>query len=193
MSCEVGGNRPIAVGMVHQIGFAVPRVEDDNLFAEFAADAFKDAAGNWNVRRFLFSKWTLREGWDNPNVFTIAKLRSCGSETSLLQEVGRGLRLPVDENGNRVSGEDFRLNYIVDFTEADFAERLVSQINAEVVTLDVISEEKLAEVARKRGTTADDLFDELRAKGYIDRKMRYAATRKRMARPSRNGSLNRPS
>ena len=126
-------------------------------------------------------------------MFTIAKLRSCGSETSLLQEVGRGLRLPVDENGNRVSGEDFRLNYIVDFTEADFAERLVSQINAEVVTLAVISEEKLAEVAKKRGTTADDLFDELRAKGYIDRKMRYAATRKRMARPSRNGSLNRPS
>ncbi len=86
-------------------------------------------------------------------------------------EVGRGLRLPVDENGNRVSGEDFRLNYIVDFTEADFAERLVNQINGEVVTFTVITEEKLVEVAKKRGVTADDLFDELRAKGYSDRKM----------------------
>ncbi len=144
---------------------------EEILFGKKQLLSFKDAVGGWNVRRFLFSKWTLREGWDNPNVFTIAKLRSCGSETSLLQEVGRGLRLPVDENGNRVSGEDFRLNYIVDFTEADFAERLVNQINAEAATLAVISEEKLNEVAKKRGTTADDLFDELRAKGYIDRKM----------------------
>lgn len=42
-----------------------------------------------NPRRFIFSKWTLREGWDNPNVFQICKLRSSGSTTSKLQEVGR--------------------------------------------------------------------------------------------------------
>ncbi|WP_220455915.1 hypothetical protein, partial [Klebsiella pneumoniae] len=77
-------------------------------------------------------KWTLKEGWDNPNVFTIAKLRSSGSDNSKLQEVGRGLRLPVDENGNRISNEEFKLNYIVDFTEADFAERLVDEINGEL-------------------------------------------------------------
>lgn len=111
-------------------------------------DSSRTSPTCWNVRRFLFSKWTLREGWDNPNVFTIVKLRSCGSETSLLQEVGRGLRLPVDENGNRVSGEDFRLNYIVDFTEADFAERLVNQINGEVVTFTAITEEKLVKAAK---------------------------------------------
>ena len=141
---------------------------EEILFGKKQLLSFKDATGKWNVRRFLFSKWTLREGWDNPNVFTIAKLRSCGSETSLLQEVGRGLRLPVDENGNRVSGEDFRLNYIVDFTEADFAERLVSQINAEVVTLAVINEEKLEEVAKKRKTTSTALFAELLTKGLVD-------------------------
>src|SRR5699024_4729215 len=39
-----------------------------------------------NPRRFIFSKWTLREGWDNPNVFQICKLRSSGSEISKLQE-----------------------------------------------------------------------------------------------------------
>jgi type III restriction enzyme len=49
-----------------------------------------------------------------------------------LQEVGRGLRLPVDENGNRISNEEFWLNYIVDFTEFDFAEQLVKQINGEL-------------------------------------------------------------
>ncbi len=43
-----------------------------------------------NPRRFIFSKWTLREGWDNPNIFTLCKLRSSGSTTSKLQEVGRG-------------------------------------------------------------------------------------------------------
>ncbi|MBM3187032.1 MAG: type III restriction-modification system endonuclease, partial [Bacteroidetes bacterium] len=93
---------------------------------------FKNDEGKWNVCRFLFSKWALREGWDNPNVFVIAKLRSSGSEISKIQEVGRGLRLPFDENGTRQSqqtGEDFRLTYIIDFTERDFAEKLIGNIN----------------------------------------------------------------
>lgn len=68
-----------------------------------------------NPRRFIFSKWTLREGWDNPNVFQICKLRSSGSTTSKLQEVGRGLRLPVNEHMAREKTDDFRLNYYVDF------------------------------------------------------------------------------
>lgn len=91
--------------------------------------SFKDEKGNWILRRFLFSKWTLREGWDNPNVFVIAKLRSSGSEISKLQEVGRGLRLPVDENGRRLSDEEFRLSYIIDYSEKDFADKLVGEIN----------------------------------------------------------------
>lgn len=127
--------------------------------------------GNYNTLRFLFSKWTLKEGWDNPNVFTIAKLRSSGSEISKLQEVGRGLRLPVDENGNRISNEDFTLNYIVDFTEADFAAKLVEQINGEIPQTSVISEERLQAVAKARGVSSDDLFDVLYAeKHYIDRR-----------------------
>ena len=72
--------------------------------------SFRNEDGTYNTLRFLFSKWTLKEGWDNPNVFTITKLRSSGSDNSKLQEVGRGLRLPVDENGNRISNEDFQLN-----------------------------------------------------------------------------------
>ena len=95
---------------------------------------FKNDDGTWNVCRFLFSKWTLREGWDNPNVFVIAKLRSSGSEISKIQEVGRGLRLPFDENGTRQSqqtDEDFRLTYIIDFSERDFAKKLIGDINAD--------------------------------------------------------------
>ncbi len=131
--------------------------------------SFVNEKGGYNTLRFLFSKWTLKEGWDNPNVFTIAKLRSSGSDNSKLQEVGRGLRLPVDENGNRISNEEFVLNYIVDFTEADFAQKLVEQINGELPQAANISEEKLESVAKKLGKTSDDLFEELLFKHYIDR------------------------
>lgn len=131
--------------------------------------SFKNEDDSPNTLRFLFSKWTLKEGWDNPNIFTIAKLRSSGSENSKLQEVGRGLRLPVDENGNRISNEEFTLNYIVDFTEADFAQKLVDQINGELPQTATISEEKLEAVAKKLGKSSDDLFDELYDKHYIDR------------------------
>ena len=132
--------------------------------------SFTKNDGSPNTLRFLFSKWTLKEGWDNPNVFTIAKLRSSGSDNSKLQEVGRGLRLPVDENGNRIANEEFTLNYIVDFTEADFAQKLVNQINGEIPQISVISEEKLSKVANKLKMTADELFEELLfKKHYIDR------------------------
>ena len=143
---------------------------DDILHGKKQLLSFKNENGSYNTRRFLFSKWTLKEGWDNPNVFTIAKLRSSGSENSKLQEVGRGLRLPVDENGNRISNESFELNYIVDFTEADFATRLVDQINGEMPQAVIITEEKLQAVAKKLGMSSDDLFDVLYAeKHYIDR------------------------
>lgn len=92
---------------------------------------FKDERGGWNLRRFLFSKWTLREGWDNPNIFVLTKLRTSGSENSKIQEVGRGLRLPVDETGNRLSQEEFRLDFIIDFSEQDFAEKLIGEINSD--------------------------------------------------------------
>ena len=131
--------------------------------------SFKNEDNTPNTLRFLFSKWTLKEGWDNPNIFTIAKLRSSGSENSKLQEVGRGLRLPVDENGNRISNEEFTLNYIVDFTEADFAQKLADQINGELPQTATISEDKLEAVAKKLGKSSDDLFDELYGKHYIDR------------------------
>ena len=50
---------------------------------------------------FIFSHSALREGWDNPNVFTLCTLKSGGSEIAKKQEIGRGLRLPVDITGAR--------------------------------------------------------------------------------------------
>lgn len=132
--------------------------------------SFEDKDGHPMLRRFLFSKWTLKEGWDNPNVFTIAKLRSSGSDISKLQEVGRGLRLPVDECGNRISNENFTLNYIVDFTEADFAKKLVEQINSEIPESVTLSPEIVQQVSQKMGTDATLLFVELLTKKYVDLK-----------------------
>ncbi len=130
--------------------------------------SIKNKDGSQNTLRFLFSKWTLKEGWDNPNVFTITKLRSSGSENSKLQEVGRGLRLPVDENGNRISNEEFKLNYIIDFTEADFAERLVREINNDLPRGFVITKEQLKKVALKLNMPENGLVIDLFTKNYID-------------------------
>lgn len=51
--------------------------------------------------RFIFSIWALQEGWDNPNVFTICKLSNQGSDISKLQQIGRGLRICVNQNLQR--------------------------------------------------------------------------------------------
>ena len=55
--------------------------------------------------RFIFSHSALREGWDNPNVFQICTLRHANSSTAKRQEVGRGLRICVDNDGNRMDKE----------------------------------------------------------------------------------------
>lgn len=128
-----------------------------------------------NPRRFIFSKWTLREGWDNPNVFQICKLRSSGSEISKLQEVGRGLRLPVNEYGNRVKDEQFYLNYFVDFTESDFVDKLVNEINQKsgAISIEVVPD-KLSEIMIKKicelyETTEDELLEVLDTNDVVTR------------------------
>ncbi len=128
-----------------------------------------------NPRRFIFSKWTLREGWDNPNVFQICKLRSSGSEISKLQEVGRGLRLPVNEYGNRVKDEQFFLNYFVDFTESDFVDKLVNEINQKsgAISIEVVPD-KLSDIIIKKicelyETTEDELLEVLDSNNVVTR------------------------
>lgn len=132
-----------------------------------------------NPRRFIFSKWTLREGWDNPNVFIICKLRGSGSETNKLQEVGRGLRIPVNEFMNRVTDREHYLHYFVDFTEKDFVEKLKGEINNGKIVktnLAVLSEELLKEIADTYKKEEDEIFDELYADKIIDRKYNFSET-----------------
>ncbi|WP_330475278.1 restriction endonuclease [Terrabacter sp. C0L_2] len=78
-----------------------------------------------NPRAFIFSHSALKEGWDNPNVFQVGFLRHSSSEVERRQQIGRGLRLPVDEDGRRVTDPTMcRLTLVVDETFSEFREGL---------------------------------------------------------------------
>lgn len=130
--------------------------------------SFTHPDGMPNTMRFIFSKWTLREGWDNPNVFQIVKLRSSGSDISKLQEVGRGLRLPVDVDGTRLAHEQFYLTYLIDYTENSFANALIGEINSDVAMLAPSVKELLPKVAAELGIAETDLFIRLLQAGFVD-------------------------
>lgn len=66
-----------------------------------------------NPTRFIFSHSALREGWDNPNIFQICTLNETQSETKKRQEIGRGLRLPVNQDGKRIRQEDINILTVV--------------------------------------------------------------------------------
>lgn len=129
---------------------------------------FHDKKGDWNTMRFIFSKWTLKEGWDNPNIFQIVKLRSSGSEISKLQEVGRGLRLPVDEKGQRISDEQFYLRYLIDYSERDFAKKLLREIQSDELTYNLNVKKILGNISKLRDMTEDEVFVDMLSKKYIN-------------------------
>ncbi|EMJ9776222.1 DEAD/DEAH box helicase family protein [Morganella morganii] len=78
--------------------------------------------------RFIFSHTALREGWDNPNVFQICTLNETKSTDRKRQEIGRGLRLPVNQNGERVHDASVnRLTVIANESYDDFAKQLQTE------------------------------------------------------------------
>jgi len=78
--------------------------------------------------RFIFSHSALREGWDNPNVFQICNLREMSSERERRQTLGRGLRLPVNQDGVRVMDDSVnRLYVMANETYEDFAKALQTE------------------------------------------------------------------
>ena len=82
--------------------------------------------------RFIFSHSALREGWDNPNVFQICTLRDIRSERERRQTVGRGLRLCVDQNGERQRGFEVNtLTVVATESYEEFAENLQREIEAD--------------------------------------------------------------
>ena len=79
--------------------------------------------------KFIFSHSALREGWDNPNVFQICALRDMGTERERRQTIGRGLRLCVNQNGERLRGFEINtLTVIATESYEQFAENLQKEI-----------------------------------------------------------------
>ena len=82
--------------------------------------------------RFIFSHSALREGWDNPNVFQICTLNETRSAVKKRQEIGRGLRLPVDQDGKRVFDESVNKLYVMaNESYEDFAKALQTEYEEE--------------------------------------------------------------
>lgn len=82
--------------------------------------------------RFIFSHSALREGWDNPNVFQICTLREISTERERRQTIGRGLRLPVRESGERCFDKDInQLTVVASESFKEFAKKLQDEMQKE--------------------------------------------------------------
>ena len=116
--------------------------------------------------RFIFSVWALQEGWDNPNVFNICKLSHTERETSRRQQVGRGLRIAVDQRGLRMTENRLaerkvgfddvnELNVVVSAYEQTFIEDIQREIHDAspsiadfTITLDAMKDKGLIDAER---------------------------------------------
>ncbi len=117
--------------------------------------------------RFVFSIWALQEGWDNPNVFTICKLSNQGTEISKLQQIGRGLRICVNQNLQRktlkaLAGnqEEFwkinNLDVVVSSREHGFVEAIQNEILSNSFLIAQIFTEQELKIILKAKSGFDD-------------------------------------
>ena len=138
--------------------------------------------------RFIFSHSALREGWDNPNVFQICTLKQSSSEVRKRQEVGRGLRLCVNQDGERmdanVLGNDVQsinvLTVIASESYDSFAKGLQTELADAVagrpvaVTADLFKDKVIVDAGGNElvvdGDTAQAIYFDLIVNGYIDKK-----------------------
>ncbi len=129
--------------------------------------------------KFIFSHSALREGWDNPNVFQICALRDIRSERERRQTIGRGLRLCVNQEGERLRGFDINtLTVIATESYEEFAENLQEEIETDTgIRFGVVELHQFAAIpvvgqdgqVRDLGLEASQfLCKYLKTKGYID-------------------------
>ena len=131
--------------------------------------------------RFIFSHTALKEGWDSPNVFQICTLREVGSEIERRQQIGRGLRLPVNQKGERLQDIGLnRLTVIASEGYEEYARALQNEYEEDLeITFGIIEKytfAKITEIDEKSFTKPIDqeksekIWFDLQAKGYIDEK-----------------------
>lgn len=129
-----------------------------------------------NPVRFIFSHSALKEGWDNPNVFQICSLREMGSERERRQTLGRGLRLCVNQEGERVRDDNINiLTVIASENYESYAERLQTEIENETgIRFGIIEKEAFAhlifsDTAKPVGITGShEIWSSLQTEGHLE-------------------------
>ncbi len=125
--------------------------------------------------RFIFSQWALQEGWDNPNVMTICKLAPSHSNITKLQQIGRGLRLAVNDKGERITKEhadfDFvnELVVIVPQVEGDFVGAIQQEISEHSLIKQAFSGVELEKSGMVKKGYYGALFEKLEGLGFGER------------------------
>jgi len=131
--------------------------------------------------KFIFSHSALREGWDNPNVFQICALREMGTERERRQTIGRGLRLCVNQNGDRLRGFEINtLTVIATESYEEFAENLQKEIEKDTgIKFGIVEKHQFAAipVMNTDGSTgmlgfeeSAAIFEHLKEQGFVDGK-----------------------
>ena len=186
-------NKGMSVGSVH-----------NGYFAQDTKGKLKDTKGNTkadediyslimkdkerlldksNPLRFIFSHSALREGWDNPNVFQICTLRdSSGTYIKKRQEIGRGLRLCVNQDGERINNDNINvLTVMANESYAEFVENLQKELKEDTgINFGFIEKHSFANIRKHDVETDEDiyfgydnsekLYAYLLEKEYIDKK-----------------------
>ncbi|KKH42779.1 type III restriction-modification system endonuclease [Methanosarcina mazei] len=186
-----------AVSAVHNGYFAIDKKKDST-----GAEILKESSGEGKTQadesayqlimrdkekllsfssklKFIFSHSALKEGWDNPNVFQICTLNETSSVIKKRQEIGRGLRIAVNQDGERVHGFEVNtLTVMANESYESFAEQLQKEIEEEEgIKFGVVEKHLFANITVSTddyttsylGTEASaQIYDHLKAKGYID-------------------------
>ncbi|MBM4164962.1 MAG: restriction endonuclease subunit R, partial [Lentisphaerae bacterium] len=143
--------------------------------------------------KFIFSHSALREGWDNPNVFQICALREMGSERERRQTIGRGLRICVNQEGERVRGFEVNtLTVIATERYEQFAENLQKEIEADTgIRFGIVEKHQFAAVVVRDADGVEAplgfeqskvIWEHLRDGGMIDGKGKVQEALKRALR-----------
>ena len=131
--------------------------------------------------KFIFSHSALKEGWDNPNVFQICALREIGTERERRQTIGRGLRLCVNQHGDRLRGFEINtLTVVATESYEEFAENLQKEIEKDTgIKFGIVEKHQFAAipVVKADGSTgmlgfeeSAAIFDHLKSQGFVDAK-----------------------
>jgi type III restriction enzyme len=170
-------------------------------------DTFKDTTGDTNADdgayelimrnkaqllneqepvRFIFSHSALREGWDNPNIFQICTLREMGETTERRQTIGRGLRLPVNQLGDRVSDRGIaQLTVVANESYREFADSLQKEYRESGVSIGLVRPGEFAKLPvvdqetgleRRLGFAASQrIWNELHERSFLDKEGKVTA------------------